>query len=75
MPSPPQAERVVPARHLIGTDGQEFAYSYEVFMPRNYSSVLEIGDTLELTFDTGHTATAPIVGIDITNKKTLVVWL
>ncbi|MBQ6070013.1 MAG: hypothetical protein IJK84_10970 [Bacteroidales bacterium] len=70
-----QAERVVPARHLIGTDGQEFAYSYEVFMPRNYSSVLEIGDTLELTFDTGHTATAPIVGIDITNKKTLVVWL
>lgn len=70
-----QAERVVPARHLIGTDGQEFAYSYEVFMPRNYSSVLEIGDTLELAFDTGHTATAPIVGLDITNKKTLVVWL
>lgn len=70
-----QAERVVPAKHLIGTDGQEFVYSYEVFMPRSYSGTLEIGDMIELTFDTGHVVTSPIVGIDITDKKTLVVWL
>ena len=70
-----QAERNVPAKHFIGTDGQEFVYTYEVFLPRNYGEVLAIGDTLELTIDNTHTVELPIVGIDVTDRKTLVVWL
>lgn len=70
-----QAERNAPAKHLIGTDGQEFVYSYEVFLPREYGEVLAIGDTMELTIDNTHVVEMPIVGIDVTDRKTLVVWL
>ena len=70
-----QAERNAPAKHIIGTDGQEFVYTYEVFLPRNYGEVLAIGDTMELTIDETHVVELPIVGIDITDRKTLVVWL
>lgn len=70
-----QAERNAPAKHLIGTDGQKFVYSYEVFLPREYGEVLAIGDTMELTIDKTHIVELPIVGIDVTDRKTLVVWL
>jgi hypothetical protein len=70
-----QAERNAPAKHIIGTDGQEFVYTYEVFLPRNYGGVLAIGDTMELTIDNTHVVELPIVGIDVTDRKTLVVWL
>lgn len=70
-----QAERNAPAKHLIGTDGQEFVYSYEVFLPREYGEVLAIGDTMELTIDKTHIVELPIVGIDVTDRKTLVIWL
>jgi len=50
-------------------------YSYEVFLPLYYERVLEIGDTLELTINGTHTVALPIVGIDVTDRHALVVWL
>lgn len=70
-----QVERNAPAKHFIGTDGQEFTYTYEVFMQKEYGTTLAIGDTLELTLIDGTVIVKPIVGIDNTDNKTLAVWV
>lgn len=70
-----QVERNAPAQHRIGTDGQEFVYDYELFTIPKYGNVLEIGDTMEVRFNDGTTFTKKILGIDITDKKVLAVWL
>ena len=70
-----QVERNAPAQHLIGTDGQEFAYSYTMYTLPKYGSVLEVGDTLEVRFNDGTTFQKTILGTDITDKKVLAVWV
>ena len=70
-----QVERSAPAQHQIGTDGQEFVYSYTMYTLPKYGRVLGIGDTLEIRLNDGTTFQKTILGTDITDKKVLAVWV
>lgn len=70
-----QVEQSDKAKHIIGTDGQEFACSYEVYLPTNYGTLLEVGDTMEVRLTNGTIIEKPILGTDVTDKKKLAVWL
>jgi len=70
-----QVERSAPAQHRIGTDGNEFVYDYTLYTIPKYGSVLAIGDNIEVRFNDGNTFAKTILGIDITDKKVLAVWL
>lgn len=70
-----QIDRDAPAQHKIGEDGQEFVYSYTVYMTPKYGSEIAIGDTLEVRLNDGTLITKTVLGTDITDKKTLAVWV
>lgn len=70
-----QVERDGKAHQAIGEDGQQFNYSHTVYAPKQYGSVLEIGDTIEIEFLDGSILTKQIVGLDTTDRKRLIVWL
>lgn len=70
-----QVERNAPAKHFVGTDGQEFVYDYNVYLPKEFCAVVGIGDVLEITLDDGTVIEKSIIGVDITDKKTCAVWL
>ncbi|MBR3830982.1 MAG: hypothetical protein IKJ52_06995 [Muribaculaceae bacterium] len=70
-----QVERNAPAKHIIGTDGQEFVYDYVVYTSVSYKNVLEIGDTLEIRFHNGNIVNKKIIGIDTTDRKVLAIWV
>lgn len=70
-----QVERNAPAQHKIGADGQEFDYDYTIYTIPKYSKVLEVGDHIEVRFNDGYTFTKKIIGTDITDKKTLAIWV
>lgn len=70
-----QAERNAPAKHIIGSDGQEFVYDYVVYTSTDYSDKLEIGDILEIRFYNGNIVRKKIIGIDTTDRKVLAIWV
>lgn len=70
-----QVERNAPAKHIIGTDGQEFMYNYSIYMDVSYKSILDIGDEIEINFFDGSTDTLKIIGTDVSDKKVFVIWL
>ena len=70
-----QAERSAPAQHKIGTDGQQFDYSYTIYIMPKYGAVLAVGDTIEIRLNDGTTFEKTILGTDITDRKILAVWV
>ena len=70
-----QCERSAPAQHKIGTDGQEFDYSYTIYIIPKYGAVLAVGDTIEVRLNDGTTFEKNILGTDITDRKILAVWV
>lgn len=70
-----QVERSAPAQHKIGTDGQEFDYTYTIYTIPKYGSLLTVGDTIEIRLNDGTTFEKTILGTDITDKRTLALWV
>lgn len=69
-----QVDKSVPAKQIIGSDGQVFAYTYDVFIPPFFNGNLCIGTRVEVKFERGGTDTFTIIGIDDTNPKYIEIW-
>lgn len=70
-----QVERNAPAQHRIATDGQEFVYTYQIFVPVSFATKIAIGDTLQISMQSGEVFSSAVLGTDTTNKKHLAIWV
>lgn len=70
-----QIEHSIPARQIIGTDGQKITYTYDVFIPKYYNGDISIGDVVELMDSKGNLLeTISVLGVDTLNRKYIEVW-
>ncbi len=69
-----QIEKAIPAKQIIGEDGQKYAYTYDVFIPKHFSGELAIGVRMQVISENGVTDEFTIQGIDDFNRKYIEVW-
>lgn len=70
-----QLEKSIPAKQVIGTDGQVFTYSYTVFLPKHsFKGELEIGTKVQVQTEYGTVEEFTIIGIDNLNRRYIEVW-
>lgn len=70
-----QIDNVVPAKHFIGTDGQEYTYNYNVFIPKYFDvSKLAIGTPIKVIGENGFEDEFEIQSIDPLNRKYIELW-
>ncbi|MCM1220399.1 MAG: hypothetical protein NC548_38535 [Lachnospiraceae bacterium] len=70
-----QIDVSIPAKTMIGTDGQTYAYTYDVFIPKYFRGELAKGDTIQLVGADGREIdTITIMGVDTLNRKYIEVW-
>lgn len=69
-----QIEKSIPARQLIGEDGQTHAYTYDVFVPRTFGGKIGIGTVIELTDENGGKDTFTVQGVDDQNRRYIELW-
>lgn len=70
-----QIDNVVPAKHFIGTDGQEYTYNYNVFIPTWFDGrKLAIGTQIKIIGENGFEDEFEIKSIDTLNRKYIEVW-
>lgn len=68
-------EKHIPAKQIIGVDGQVFTYNFTVFIPKHYKGKLEITQEMQLVYnETGKVETLIILGVDDANRKYIEVW-
>ncbi len=65
----------IPAKQVIGVDGQVFTYNFSVFIPKYFEGDIDVAQEMELTYDeTGKTEIISIKGVDNLNRKYIEVW-
>lgn len=69
-----QIDKSIPAKQVVGTDGQTYAYTYDVFIPKYFNGELAIGCTVRVTSESGTTDEFSVLGIDDMNRKYIEVW-
>lgn len=70
-----QIGKNIPARQVIGTDGQEHTYTYDLFVPRPWhGGDLQIGTEIEVTMGDGGTDVFTALGVDNLNRRYIEVW-
>ena len=71
-----QLDKSVPARQVIGTDGQMHSYTYDLFIPRPFhdASNLTIGTEVEVTMEDGTVDQFTSDGVDNQNRKYVELW-
>ena len=69
-----QIDKSIPAKKVIGTDGQIYTYTYDVFIPKHFNGVLVVGAQFQITSEEGVTDEFTIQGIDDMNRKYIEVW-
>lgn len=70
-----QIDISIPAKHYIGTDGQEYTYQYDIFIPKYFRSEISVGDTVRLYGADGAViAEFKAQGIDTLNRKYIEIW-
>lgn len=70
-----QIDKSIPARQIVGTDGQVYAYTYDVFLPKYFKGTLSIGDSVQLLNRDGDVMDEfTIAGIDNQNRKYIEIW-
>lgn len=71
-----QIDNVVPAKHFIGTDGQEYTYNYNVFIPKHFFGVgdLAIGVLIKVIGENGIEDEFEIKSLDLLNRKYIELW-
>lgn len=58
----------------LGTDGQMYSYTFDVFLPSYFEGDLSIGARVEVTLERGGVDEFTISGIDDTNPKYIEIW-
>ena len=48
-----QVEKFIPAKQRLGTDGQMYSYTFDVFLPSYFEGDLSIGARVEVTLERG----------------------
>ena len=69
-----QIEKSIPARQMLGSDGQMHTYTYDVFIPKYPSIELALGMSIEVTSEDGVKDVFTIQGIDDLNRKYIELW-
>lgn len=69
-----QIEKSIPARQMVGEDGQIFSYTYDVFIPRHFKGELAIGTVIQVIPDGGAVDEFSVLGVDDCNRKYIEVW-
>lgn len=69
-----QIEIYIPAKQHIGTDGQVFSYTYEVFIPKHFKGELDLTTPLMLIGEDGSCDETTIKGVDNHNRKYIALW-
>lgn len=69
-----QIDKSIPAKKVIGTDGQIYTYTYDVFIPKHFNGFLVVGAQFQITSEEGVTDEFTIQGIDDMNRKYIEVW-
>lgn len=69
-----QIEKSVPASQKIGEDGQMYAYTYDVFIPKHFKGTLTIGTEIKVTNEDGDTDEFTIQGVDNMNRRYIEIW-
>lgn len=67
-------EKSIPAKQRIGTDGQIFTYTYEVFIPKHYRGILELNAPFSIQMEDGTDDEFSILGIDNLNRRSIIIW-
>lgn len=69
-----QIEKTIPAKQILGEDGQMHAYTYDVFIPKHFKGELSVGAQIQITSEDGITDVFTIQGVDNLNRKYIEVW-
>lgn len=69
-----QIEKSIPAKQMIGEDGQMHAYTYDVFIPKYFKGELAIGALMQVISEDGIVDEFTIQGVDDLNRKYIEVW-
>lgn len=70
-----QIDISIPAKHYIGTDGQEYTYTYDVFIPKYFRGEISVGATIQLLSADGTVIDEfKAQGVDTLNRKYIEVW-
>lgn len=70
-----QIDVTIPAKTIIGSDGQTYAYTYDVFIPKYFRGELAKGDTVQLVGADGREIeTITVKGVDTLNRKYIEIW-
>lgn len=70
-----QIDKSIPAKQIVGSDGQLFQYTYDVLLfETDFKGELGIGMKLRLMFDNGKEDEIVIQGIDDTNGRYIEIW-
>lgn len=72
-----QIDKSIPAKQIIGTDGQIHTYTYDVFIPKHFKNAMDlaIGGKFQIISDeTGNVDEFEIQGVDDLNRKYIEVW-
>lgn len=69
-----QIDKSIPAKQVVGTDGQIYAYNYDVFIPKYFNGELAVGCIVRVTSGNGTVDEFSVLGIDDMNRKYIEVW-
>lgn len=69
-----QIEKSIPARQILGEDGQMHAYTYDVFIPKHFKGELAVGAQMQVVSENSVTDEFTIQGVDDLNRKYIEVW-
>ncbi|MEG1553761.1 MAG: hypothetical protein RRZ64_00095 [Rikenellaceae bacterium] len=67
-------EKHIPAKQRVGTDGQMFTYTYEVFIPKHFRGKLELNAPLLIQCEDCSVDEIVIQGVDNLNRRNIIVW-
>ena len=69
-------EKHIPAKQVMGIDGQIFTYNYTIYIPKWFDQCkLEVTGTLEITYNESvGRETITIKGVDDINRKNIEIW-
>lgn len=70
-----QIERSMPAKQVVGTDGQVYRYTYDLFAyASDFSGELCIGTRIQAALDNGTVVEFTVEGLDNINGKYIELW-
>lgn len=69
-----QIEKSIPAKQILGVDGQMYAYTYDVFIPKHFKGEMAIGAQMQIISENGVIDEFTIHGVDNLNRKYIEVW-